>query len=89
MSLAEASHGIRLNPVTTGIITSQSGLVEEIARHQNADHKDEQQAQIERSPVQLYRLLIRIRNAIHSETLLSLDELHRRDRAQEKHRRHG
>ncbi|OCQ88787.1 hypothetical protein AMR42_13905 [Limnothrix sp. PR1529] len=65
-----------------------TSLVEEVAGHQNANHENKQQTQVERSPVQLYGLLVGVRATFHSDNLLALNELHGRDRAQEEHRRY-
>lgn len=63
------------------------GLVKEVARKQQTQHKDHQQAQKQGRAVELYGLLIGIWRAFHG-FLLSLDKLHCRDRPQEKHAGH-
>jgi hypothetical protein len=44
----------------------ENDLVKEIAGKQNAQHKNQQQAEIERSPVEFNRLLIGIGSTFHS-----------------------
>ena len=62
--------------------------VEEVAGHEHAGHKYEQQAQVQAGAVEFNRQVIGIRIAFHGAESAA-DELHRGEGAEKKHRRNA